>query len=69
VPHAVDSRALLYGVEPTDVSTMIVVGSTLLFVAIIVSLVLLRPAARADPMQALSETAFVRRPAGTRRSP
>ena len=46
-------RALLYGVEPTDVSAMILAGSTLLLVTIAAAIVPAWRAARADPVHAL----------------
>ena len=45
--------SLLYGVEPNDLSAMILAGSTLLLVAIAAAIVPAWRAARADPVQAL----------------
>ncbi len=45
--------SLLYGVEPNDISAMILAGSTLILVAIIAALVPAWRAARVDPVGAL----------------
>lgn len=45
--------SLLYGVEPNDVSALILAASTLLLVAIVATLVPAWRAAKADPVQAL----------------
>lgn len=48
-------RSLLYGVEPTDLSAMLLAAATLLLVSIAAAIVPAWRAARADPVQALRE--------------